>query len=635
VTESDCQLAHRPLDLRAGERGERPSPPQATPLYRALRARYGSGVRSFNLLRYFTLASLGVIALLALATAWTFSRNLERNLVEEAGLYAYDVAAALNRSVFEEFLRPLAQRGEAMDLTRPEQQRALDAVIANRTRGLRVLTVNLFDRTGTIIYSTNPAYVGYRALDNRELEAALRGHSSTQLELAELERSIPREHDFVETYVPFLDLGATPGRRLPVLGALEIYQDGRPITHKIREGQREILGLTAALMALLFAALFAIVRRGDLRIRQLAFALEESNRELEARVAVRTREIERSRQRLQSLFDGIADGISVVDEDFRVVDANSGIARLFGAVDAPAARCHERYAGRAEPCPGCPALDTLRSGSAAVRRYRWPTEGGLERDVEVTTFLFTPAAGRRAVIEVVRDVSERTELERQVIQSEGLASLGELAAGVAHELRNPIGMISSAAQLLAPTAALSERDRELIGVVQKEAARLEATVSEFVNFAAPPKPSLVAVDARALLERAATMLRPEAERRQIRLRVSVEEGLPKFAGDPELLFRALANLVLNALQVQGPGGEVDLRAQREPGGIVVAVADRGPGIAEDDVGRVFQPFFSRRAGGTGLGLSIVQRIVQANGGRISLATGPGGTTFTLHFAELV
>jgi two-component system sensor histidine kinase HydH len=171
-------------------------------------------------------------------------------------------------------------------------------------------------------------------------------------------------------------------------------------------------------------------------------------------------------------------------------------------------------------------------------------------------------------------------------------------------------------------------------VVQKEAARLEATVSEFVNFAAPPEPSLVAVDARALLERAATMLRPEAERRQIRLRVSVEEGLPKFAGDPELLFRALANLVLNALQVQGPGGEVDLRAQREPGGIVVAVADRGPGIAEDDVGRVFQPFFSRRAGGTGLGLSIVQRIVQANGGRISLATGPGGTTFTLHFAEL-
>jgi signal transduction histidine kinase len=604
-------------------------------LYRTRGARYGDVVRSFNLLRYFALASLGVIALLALATAWTFSRNLERNLVEEAGLYAQDVSTSLNRAIFEEVLRPLAERGETLDFARPEHLRALDLVVASRTRGLRILTVNLFDRSRTIVYSTNPAYVGYRSLENDELDTAFRGRATSHLERSELEqRAVPVEHDLVETYAPFYDLGAPPARRRPVIGALEIYQDGRPISAKIREGQREILGITAALMALLFAALFAIVRRGDLRIRELTGELEASNRELEARVAARTREIEGSRERLQSLFDGIADGISVIGDDFRVLQANSAIARLFGAGDGGGAPCHERYAGRADPCPGCPAQDTLRSGATTHRRYRWPTRGGMERDVEVTTFAYTPANRERAVIEVVRDVSERTDLERQVIQSESLASLGELAAGVAHELRNPIGMITSAAQLLAPAEGLALRDRELLGVVQREATRLEATVSEFVNFAAPPRPSLVAVDPRALVERVATMLRPEAERRRIALEVAAAGELPKFSGDPELLFRALANLLLNALQVQAEGGHVELRARREPGSVAISVADRGPGIAPEDVDRVFQPFFSRRKGGTGLGLSIVQRIVTANGGRIRLATGPGGTTFTLSFAEL-
>jgi signal transduction histidine kinase len=592
-------------------------------------------VPAFNLLRYFTLASLGVIALLALVTAWTFSRNLEQNLVEEAGLYAHDVSTSLNRAVFEEVLRPLAERGETLDPQRPEHMRALDEVVGIRTRGLRILTVNLFDSSSTIVYSTNPAYLGYRELDDDELAIAFAGKSVSRLARAELDERIPqREHDLVETYSPFFDLGAPPARRRPVIGVLEIYQDGRPITQKIRHGQREILGITAALMALLFGALFAIVRRGDLRLRELTSALEGSNRELEARVATRTREIESSRERLQSLFDGIEDGISVIDEDYRILDANSGIERLFGPRSGTTTRCHERYAGRGEPCPGCPARETLRSGAAAHRRYRWPTAGGVERDVEVTTFAFQTTDRRRALIEVVRDVSDRADLERQVVQSESLARLGELAAGVAHELRNPIGMISSAAQLLTVAEGLAERDRELLGVVQREATRIEATVSEFVNFAVPPRPSLVPVDARALIERVATMLRPEAERRRIALDVSAGGDLPKFSGDPELLFRALTNLVLNALQVQGEGGGVEIRAQREPAGVAIAVADRGPGIAEADVERVFQPFFSRRTGGTGLGLSIVQRIVAANGGRIRLATGPGGTTFTLSFPEL-
>jgi PAS domain S-box-containing protein len=593
-------------------------------------------LRSFNLLRYFTIASLVVIAALAFATAWTFSRNLERTLTEEAGLYAEDMSHSLNRAIFREFLDPLAREGKTVDLEDPSQRARLGAIVDAHTRGMRILTVNLFDRGGTITYSSNPAYVGYRSIDNPGLSRALAGDTASFLKRAELEVDPIRPgHDLLETYTPFYELDTDSKERGPIIGVLELYQDARPITSKIVQGERDIALLTLGLMSVLFVALFEIVRRGHVRIVRLSEALALSNRELEARVVTRTREIEHARSRLESLFDGIADGISVIERDFRVSEWNSGIERLFGAPsDAAGTRCHERYAGRPTPCPGCPARRTMANGAQAQRRYRWPSPDGTSREVEVVTFPYTSRENEHAVIEVVRDVSERGELERQLVQSASLASLGELAAGVAHEIRNPIGMIRSSAQLLEGATGLSERDRTLLGVIEKEATRVADTITEFVGFAAPTKPNVAACDVAPMFERAEQMLRADAERRGIHIEVTLEPGLPRVLVDPELLHRVLANLVLNALQGQERGGWVGLSARRAgPGEVALHVADRGPGIPEADLERIFQPFFSRRAGGTGLGLSIVQRIVSATGGRIAVASGPQGSDFSLVYPE--
>jgi signal transduction histidine kinase len=592
-------------------------------------------LRSFNLLRYFTFASLVAITTTAVATVWTFSRNLERSLTEEGGLYAADVARSLNRSMFEGFLAPLAAEGRKVDLSDPGQRTTVAAIVESNTRGLRILTVNLFDLSGTIVYSTNPAYIGYRSIDNPGLERALGGEVASFLKRAELETDAIRHgHDMLETYTPFYELDPDSPRKGEVIGVFELYQDARPIVAKIEQGELEIALITPALLGLLFVALFEIVRRGHARIGRLSAELELSNRELEVRVASRTSEIEQARGRLEALFDGIADGISVIDREFRVSEWNSGIDRLFGPPRAGAATCHERYAQSPKPCPGCPARITAATGAQAQRRYRWPGPAGAAREVEVVTFPFKTLENENAVIEVVRDVSERGELERQLVQSASLASLGELAAGVAHEIRNPIGMIRSSAQLLEGAEGLAPSDRELVNVIEKEANRVAETITEFVGFATPTRPALAACEVPPLLERAQTMLRPEAERRGIHIEVSLERDLPRALVDPELLHRALANLILNALQVQSAGGRVELSARRAgPGEIALCVADRGPGIPAADLERIFQPFFSRRAGGTGLGLSIVQRIVTATGGRIAVASAPGGTTFTLFFPE--
>jgi signal transduction histidine kinase len=595
-------------------------------------------MRPFNLLRYFMLASLGVVAALAIAVAGVFSFNLERNLTEEAGLYAADMTRALNRAIFFEFLLPRSRRGEGVDLEDPAQRAELDALVENLTRGLRILTVNLFDLQGTIIYSTNPDYLGYRSIDNAGIAAALAQNRTVSfLKRAELEaHPIRPTHDLLESYTPFYELDPASQRAGEVIGILELYQDARPITTKISEGRRQILGATTGLMTLLFVALFAIVRGGHLRIEQLTDALERSNRELEDRVRARTLDIETARARLRRLFDGIQDGISVIDQRYRVAEANSAIGRLFGAADrAPEGPCHVRYARRPEPCPGCPARAAWETGGSATQRYHWPLASGKLAEVEVTTFPFTTEVGRPAVIEVVRDVSERAELERQVVQSTSLANLGEMAAGIAHEIRNPIGMIQSAAQLLEQDAAAAQRDRPLLEVIRHEADRVNRSITEFVGFAAPPTPSRIATAPGELLERVRAMLRPEAERRKVGLEVTVQAPMPQIFVDPELAYRALTNVVLNAIQIQEDGGLVQLSAESAGHGqVVIRIVDRGPGIADEDLERIFQPFYSKRSGGTGLGLSIVQRLVAANGGRIAVSRRADGTEFALFFPEV-
>ncbi|MFQ5514699.1 MAG: nitrogen regulation protein NR(II) [Myxococcota bacterium] len=594
-------------------------------------------MRPFSLIRYFTLASLVTLAVLALAIAWTFSSVLEESLTEEAGIHGEDICAQLNRAIFERFLLPRTKRGEMIDLEDPAQHAALDAVVTESVRDLRILTVNLFTPDGTIIYSTKRGYIGYRSMDNPGIAAALDGEYTSVLKRVVLERDPIRPgHDLLETYGPFYELDPASERKGQIIGVIEIYQDARRFSAAIQIYRQRILAITGGLMLLLFVALFAIVRRGHVRIGELTDALERSNRELEGRVRERTAEIERARRRLQALFDGIADGIAVIDASFVVRDTNRGVDALFGPAprDGSTSRCFERHAGRDSPCPECPARITLERGVRAEHRYRWPTADGAEREVEVTTFPFTLEEPHDAVIEIVRDVSERAELERQVVQSESLASLGQLAAGVAHEIRNPIGMISSSAQLLAQTSRLEARDRELLEVIQKESARVNETISEFVGFASPPAPSRVATDLRSLLERVRSVLRPEAERCGIELELDVADDTPKILVDPELLYRALANLALNAIQAQPDGGWVGLHAERgEAGRVLLRIDDHGPGIPPEDLERVFRPFFTRRAGGTGLGLSIVQRTVAANGGRLEVRSGPEGSVFTLSFPE--
>lgn len=219
---------------------------------------------------------------------------------------------------------------------------------------------------------------------------------------------------------------------------------------------------------------------------------------------------------------------------------------------------------------------------------------------------------------MARQAEERANLIEQVNQSARLASLGRMIAGVAHEIRNPLGIIRSTAELLGNNA--NDSSKPLSKVIVEESNRLNQIVTEFLDFARPQRASLEPVLLEDVLERNLTTLQPELARLGIALERNYSQGGIAVMADGDLLYRAFLNIFNNALQVMDDGGilRVSTSLERHDGGRMAAVTveDTGPGFEPESLDKVQDPFFTTREKGTGLGLSIVGNIVNSHEGKL-------------------
>jgi signal transduction histidine kinase len=223
------------------------------------------------------------------------------------------------------------------------------------------------------------------------------------------------------------------------------------------------------------------------------------------------------------------------------------------------------------------------------------------------------------------DALEKGEEAR--VRRERLAVLGEFAAGIAHEIRNPLSSMRMTLQLVAE--GLKGKDAEDVQVVLDEVRRLEASVEELLLYASEPRIARAPVGLAGLAREAARVLERQAAHLGVVLEVEEAAGAPQAMGDAARLRTCATNLLLNALQASPRGGHVRARVSGGQGTAVLEVADEGPGIPPEVGERVYEPFFSGRPGGTGLGLAVTRRIAEAHGGRISYRSGAAGTVFRL------
>jgi two-component system sensor histidine kinase HydH len=348
----------------------------------------------------------------------------------------------------------------------------------------------------------------------------------------------------------------------------------------------------------------------------------------ERQIQARNEALEATRDFLTRVIEGTADGIIVRDAEGRITSWNPAAEAIFGwtAAEMLGQTAQRLLAAGRESASAVQRIDSaLREG----RTLRNLETSGIRKDGSPITFSLTVAPlydatnSYSGTTGIVRDVSAIKDLQLQLLERERLAAIGELAAMVAHEVRNPLAGIRGGCEIL--LEGYPEGDtRHDIGVeIIHQVDRLSRTVHDLLLFARPKAMDLVPNDLNRLIERVLHVLLDDPGNAAVDVLLDFGDDTPIVQADGRQLEQVFMNLLLNAIQVMDHRGLVTVTTRTSGREVVVTVSDSGPGIPPDKIGRIFEPFFTTRSQGTGLGLAIVKKIVEAHGGRIEAASPSG------------
>jgi len=418
--------------------------------------------------------------------------------------------------------------------------------------------------------------------------------------------ALPATHDFD---VALVDVRLPDGDGMSLLAPL---RERFPFVQVMMvTGNASVEGAIAAVRGAVFAYVLKPVSPPDL-LDTARRALDQAALHREG--ARLRRELEGSEQTHRELVESVPAFVLALDEAGRLTTWNSELERVTGFPRAEMLGTDgRRFVGPA----GRPVDLPLKAGGK--RKVRWRQAAVRGRDERTTTYA------------VGIDVTDEDEMLRRLLRSERLAAVGTLAAGLAHEVRNPLNSASLQLTLLErrldrgdePTTVLP-----IAHVIKSEIDRLDRLVREFLAFAQPrplePRP----VDVADLLTSVTGLITPEADLVHVTIGVDVAPGTAAILGEAERLRQVLLNLTRNAIEAMSDkGGQLRLIARNAAAEVEIAVEDDGPGFGEDLP--VFDAFFTTKSQGTGLGLAIVHRIVTDHGGTIRVESRPGRTCFTL------
>lgn len=333
-------------------------------------------------------------------------------------------------------------------------------------------------------------------------------------------------------------------------------------------------------------------------------------------------ELERSERRHREVVEAVPALVLALDESGRIALWNRRLEETTGfSRDDMLGKPGEPLIGEGGVCP-------LTTKGGEERMVRWEIArvradaGGGNPSAEDAPSSWTYAVGA--------DVTAEQEMQRRTLRAERLAAVGRMAAGLAHEVRNPLN--SAALQLAVLRRRLGKGEPAssldgIVNLVEDEIRRLERLVGEFLSFARPRPLDLQPVSLEELGRTVVTLVTPEAEERSVDVLLDIAPRLPRIQADPERLKQVFQNLIRNSLEAMPDGGRLTIRARRAGGQVDIDVEDTGEGFKEE--APVFDAFFTTKPSGTGLGLSIVHRIISDHGGSVRVSSRPGNTCFTI------
>lgn len=364
-------------------------------------------------------------------------------------------------------------------------------------------------------------------------------------------------------------------------------------------------------------------------LRHVSSQLEAAYATLEERAL----ELVHVKDYTQAILRSITSGVITVGPDGSVATANPAAERILGMTEDQLVP--KRLDTLFEHAGGLgDGLERVLSGRVPklVSDTQLVTKDGKTIHAQVSISRLRDVGGRAlGAVVTIEDVSEVKALTDHLIRADRLAALGELTAGVAHEVRNPLGIIRASVQLVEDVHADPQRVREATRVIKQEIDRLDKVIKALLDFGRPSAPTLRPTNIEDVIADVVLFTRRFAGQAQVDIQTEYAASTPFVSGDADQLKQVFVNLVSNAVQaMEESGGTIKVRVWDDDGFVFVSVADTGRGIPAEDLGKIFDPFYSTRDDGTGLGLTIVHRIVDQHGGRIDVESSPGsGTRFTV------
>ncbi|MCD9022384.1 two-component system sensor histidine kinase NtrB [Cohnella silvisoli] len=327
-------------------------------------------------------------------------------------------------------------------------------------------------------------------------------------------------------------------------------------------------------------------------------------------------------------------GVLILDSEFRIVEISEMICSVFGCyrtdiLEKPVEEWFEQLSLHPQPFD----RSLLKGITFRNRLLNW-THGKHSHELMLDGDVLQNDGGLNGAFVLFRDVSHMMTLEEQIRRSDRLKTIGQIAAGTAHEIRNPLTAIKGFMQLLNKT--LTERnmskEKEFVRIVLSELERVNDLVSEFLLLSKPKEIKQVSMRIGRVLQEILPMIRNEAMLYNVTVLYYPKPELNSIVADKELLKQVFLNLGKNAIEAMNGGGTLIIRECSHPdqlGKIAVEISDTGTGISADALEKVFDPFFTTKPQGTGLGLSVCQRIVHDLGGNIEVSSDEEGTRFTV------
>jgi len=345
--------------------------------------------------------------------------------------------------------------------------------------------------------------------------------------------------------------------------------------------------------------------------------------------------LQHTRSHTEIVMESMADGIISIDNDGNLTALNKAAARITGwGRQIIGKKFTEIFAHDVKFVDLL--METLHTGKNFIGyELVFPRSDGSSVPLSISTSMLQDHGRMLGAVVVFKDLTERRVFEDRVRRVDRLAAIGELAAGVAHEIRNPLSAISGSVQILLDELPTGHPSRQFGDVVIKEITRLNGIVEDLLYFAKPSKNFISSVHPHELIQETISLLTPSLKKDLVVLQHDFHPDVGPIMVDPALIKQVLVNLLLNAVQaLPAEGGVIAVETRPASGGVAISVHDTGLGIKPEDLPRIFDPFFTTKDRGTGLGLAVSSKIIEIHHGYLQVESQPGmGSTFTVFLPQ--